>query len=181
MTPTTPRGGRAVVDRGGLKLPTVDAAHPVDAAKWTDANADASGASPPTGPYTQRLQLWRTHPHFRRVFLDGGLGRMAAELAGVDGVRIWHDQTLIKEAWAPPSGFHLDNPLWSFHHAESISIWVALDDVDVRNGCMHFMPRSQREAVRVPAGEYAATPTGRALAPGTVRTPPGRLSALSVP
>ena len=111
------RGG---VGPGGLKLPTVDEAHPVNEESWTD------GAAPASGPYTQRLQLWRTHDFFRKVFLDPGLGKMAATLAQEPGIRIWHDQTLIKEPWAPPSNFHLDNVLWSFHHHESISIWVAL-------------------------------------------------------
>ena len=32
---------------------------------------------------TARLQLWQTHPHFRKVFLDERLGQMAAELAEV--------------------------------------------------------------------------------------------------
>ena len=149
------RGG---IGPGGLKLPTVDDAHPVNEESWTD------GAAPASGPYTQRLQLWRTHDFFRKVFLDPGLGKMAATLAQEPGIRIWHDQTLIKEPWAPPSNFHLDNVLWSFHHHESISIWVALvrssacpstparlsltphalfqDDVDVANGCMNFVRSS---------------------------------------
>eukprot|EP01048_Picozoa_sp_COSAG05_P005255 COSAG05_NODE_307_length_11680_cov_162.848804_5_plen_314_part_00 len=145
----------AVDNRAGLKLPTIDDQDPVDTRQWTDTNPVASG------PYTQRLQLWRTHEHFRHVFLDPALGKMAATLANVSAIRIWHDQTLIKEPWAPPSSFHLDNPLWSFHHPESISIWVALDDVDERNGCMHFIPGSQLEAVDSVA-EYPHVPAGQA-------------------
>jgi hypothetical protein len=122
------RGG---VGAGGLKLPTVDDAHPVNEEQWKDSAPSA------VGPYTQRLQLWRTHDHFRRIFLDAQLGEMVTKLACVSGMRIWHDQTLIKEPWAPPSTFHLDNTLWSFHHHESISIWVALDDVTLQNGCKH--------------------------------------------
>jgi phytanoyl-CoA hydroxylase len=149
----------AVANRDGLKLPTVDESHPVDESKWIDDAAVASG------PYTQRLQLWRTHPHFHKVFLDPKLGCMAARLANTPGMRIWHDQTLIKEPWAPPSNFHLDNVLWSFHHPGSISIWVALDDVEEKNGCMHFMPGSQLEVVD-PALDFPTTPAGRAVRPG---------------
>ena len=61
--------------------------------------------------------------------LDPGLGKTAAELAGVDGMRIWHDQALIKEPWANPTAWHLDNPNRSFFSRNAISIWVALDDV----------------------------------------------------
>jgi ectoine hydroxylase-related dioxygenase (phytanoyl-CoA dioxygenase family) len=64
--------------------------------------------------------------------------------------------------------FHLDNTLWSFHHPESISIWVALDDVTVQNGCMNFMPRSHREAVAHIGddADYAMTPSGQAVRGG---------------
>jgi hypothetical protein len=44
-----------------------------------------------------------THDHFREIFLDPKLGEMVTKLACVGGMRIWHDQTLIKEPWAPPS------------------------------------------------------------------------------
>eukprot|EP01052_Picozoa_sp_SAG31_P024157 SAG31_NODE_2036_length_6607_cov_5.713430_8_plen_175_part_00 len=128
------RGG---VGAGGLKLPTVDDDHPVDEEQWRD------GQTPATGPYTQRLQLWKTHEHFRKIFLDPKLGEMVTKLACVSGMRIWHDQTLIKEPWAPPSTFHLDNTLWSFHNHESISIWVALDDTTVQNGCETSPPRAR--------------------------------------
>ena len=46
-----------------------------------------------------------TPAYARRAF-----GQMAADLAGVEGIRIWHDQALIKEAWANPTAWHLDNP-----------------------------------------------------------------------
>lgn len=150
------RGG---IGPGGLKLPTVDERHPVDEAQWTDTSRAASG------PYTQRLQLWRTHDHFRKVFLDPKLGEMVTKLGCQRGMRIWHDQTLIKEPWAPPSTFHLDNVLWSFHHHESISIWVALDDVTLQNGCMNFIPGSHREAVGHHQ-DYERVPSGHAVRPG---------------
>ena len=36
--------------------------------------------------------------------IDDRLGKMAADLAGVDGIRIWHDQALIKPPWGNPTG-----------------------------------------------------------------------------
>ena len=47
--------------------------------------------------FTQRLNLWMDHDGMRELMLDPRLGQMAAELAGVEGIRIWHDQALIKE------------------------------------------------------------------------------------
>ena len=78
--------------------------------------------------------------------LDARLGKMATELAGVNGIRIWHDQALIKEPWANPTAWHLDNPYWFFSSRNAISIWIALDDVGLHNGCLHFLQGAHREA-----------------------------------
>lgn len=94
--------------------------------------------------FTQRLQLWSTNAKVKRLFQRYGslIGRIGAELEGVDGLRIWHDQALIKEAYANPTGFHVDNPFWSFSTKHAISVWMALDDATKENGCLHFIPGS---------------------------------------
>lgn len=96
--------------------------------------------------FTQRLNLWMDHDGVRELMLDERLGRMAATLEGVDGIRIWHDQALIKEPWANPTGWHLDNPYWSFSSRHAISIWVALDDATRDNGCLYFLPGTHKLA-----------------------------------
>lgn len=96
--------------------------------------------------FTQCVNLWQVSDHVKRLILDERIGRIATELAGVEGVRVWHDQSLIKEPWANPTPWHLDCPLWPFHNDDSISIWVALDDATVENGCMYFIPGSHTEA-----------------------------------
>ena len=94
--------------------------------------------------FQQRINLWMDHDGVREIMLDGRLGKMAADLAGVDGIRIWHDQALIKLPWASPTAWHQDNTKWSFESEHSISIWVALDDVTIQNGCMFFMPSTHK-------------------------------------
>ena len=96
--------------------------------------------------FAQRINLWNDHAGMRRLMIDDRLGKMAADLAGVDGVRIWHDQALIKPPWGNPTGWHLDNPYWSFYSRDAISLWVALDDVTRDNGCLYFIPGSHKTA-----------------------------------
>ena len=67
---------------------------------------------------------------------------MVADLAGWEGTRIWHDQALIKKPWANPTSWHLDTPFWSFSDRRALSIWVALDDATLENGCLYFIPGS---------------------------------------
>jgi ectoine hydroxylase-related dioxygenase (phytanoyl-CoA dioxygenase family) len=71
---------------------------------------------------------------------------MLCKLAKVKKMRIWHDQTLQKNPWSNPTSWHLDNPKWSFYSKQSISIWIALDDATVKNGCLYFLPKSHKLA-----------------------------------
>jgi phytanoyl-CoA hydroxylase len=94
--------------------------------------------------FTQRVNLWQTNDKVRALMLDPALGRLVANVAGVDGVRIWHDQALVKEPYANPTAFHLDVPYWSFTSPDAITIWVALDDASLENGCLYYMPASHK-------------------------------------
>lgn len=96
--------------------------------------------------FLQCLKLADTHAGVRRLMLDPRLGKMASDLAGIDGVRIWHDQALIKPPFGNPTGWHLDNPYWSFANRDSLSIWVALDDATLGNGCMWYVPGTHKTA-----------------------------------
>jgi phytanoyl-CoA hydroxylase len=111
--------------------------------------ADAFSADEQTAFYDkvfdQLVNLWQTDQSMEKLILDPRIGRMAAELAGVDGVRVWHDQALIKRPYANPTAFHLDVPYWSFTSRDAISIWVALDDATEANGCLYFFPGSHLE------------------------------------
>jgi len=96
--------------------------------------------------FLQRVNLWRVNDHIKQFFLNPVLGQMLCRLAGIDGIRIWHDQTLQKEAWGNPSSWHMDNPGWSFHSPDAISMWIALNDVTIQNGCMYYLPGSHLTA-----------------------------------
>ncbi len=92
--------------------------------------------------FDQLINLWQDNEKIKKIMLDERIGKMAAELAGVDGIRIWHDQALIKKPWANPTSWHLDTPYWSFSDRRALSIWVALDDATYENGCLFFIPGS---------------------------------------
>lgn len=106
--------------------------------------------------FKQRIQLWMDNEKVRRLMLDERIGKMAAELEGVDGIRVWHDQTLIKMPWGNPTSWHQDNTKWSFTSNHAISIWIALDDATPHNGCLYFLPGSHR-------ARYDDVPTARPM------------------
>ena len=96
--------------------------------------------------FVQCVRLADTHEGMARLMLDARLGEAAATLAGVQGIRIWHDQALFKQPYGNPTGWHLDNPYWSFYSRDAISIWVALDRATLANGCLWYMPGTHKTA-----------------------------------
>lgn len=104
--------------------------------------------------FTQALKLREVHEGMRAIMDDRRLGQMAGDLAGVDGIRIWHDQALIKPPFGNPTGWHLDNPFWSFSSKDAISLWVALDDATLENGCLYYLPGTHK------LGSFVPTPIG---------------------
>ena len=116
--------------------------HTVEWRPLPDELADDPGVRYYQKVFTQRVNLWQTHDGIRSLLLDERLGRLATQLAGVDGVRLGHDQALIKEPWANPTAFHLDIPYWSYTSTDAISIWVALDNATLQNGCLLYVPGS---------------------------------------
>ena len=94
--------------------------------------------------FTQRVNLWQTDGAVKSLLFEDALGRFAGQLAGVKGLRIWHDQALVKEPYANPTAFHLDVPYWSFTSPDAITIWVALDDATLENGCLYYVPGSHK-------------------------------------
>ena len=94
--------------------------------------------------FTQRVNLWQTHEGVRDLMFTPALGAFVGRMAGVAGLRIWHDQALIKEPFANPTAYHLDVPYWSFTAPDAITIWVPLDDATLENGCLYYVPGSHK-------------------------------------
>jgi phytanoyl-CoA hydroxylase len=128
----------AVKERNGIKMPGKDAKLGMD----DGINEDAAYFSQ---VFDQLLNLWQTNDKVKDIMLDERIGKMAAQLSGASGIRIWHDQALIKRPWANPTSWHLDTPFWSFSDRKALSIWVALDDATLANGCLYFIPGSFKE------------------------------------
>jgi phytanoyl-CoA hydroxylase len=125
----------ALEERGGRKLP--GAATKTGEDDGINKEADYFGKV-----FDQLLNLWQTNEKIKQLMMNKDLGKMVAELAGCDGIRIWHDQALVKRPWANPTSWHLDTPFWSFADRRALSIWIALDDATTENGCLYFIPGS---------------------------------------
>jgi ectoine hydroxylase-related dioxygenase (phytanoyl-CoA dioxygenase family) len=134
----------------------------------------AKGGSAYAKVLDQRVNIWRDNPVVREFVFDPALAETARRLAGARAVRLWHDQALLKQPGdSKPTPWHQDLPYWPMNEPGALSLWMALDDVDERNGCMSFVPGSQRVGAlpginlvdpqdifaMVPKGELAGTRT----------------------
>lgn len=112
-------------------------------------NAEAADPNRTKSPYEQifiqKVNLWRRHPAVREFVLLKRFGQIAAKLMGRPA-RLWHDQALFKE---PRTGvktpWHQDAVYWPHRERkDQTSIWIALKDATIENGCMSFIPGTHK-------------------------------------
>ena len=62
--------------------------------------------------FLQIMNLWETDEDVRKFTLAKRFGKIAADLLGVENVRIYHDQALFKEPGGGPTPWHQDQYYW---------------------------------------------------------------------
>ncbi|MGB5847155.1 MAG: phytanoyl-CoA dioxygenase family protein [Ignavibacteriaceae bacterium] len=72
------------------------------------------------------------------------LGRIAAELLGTRGVRMYHDQALYKEAGGGHTPWHVDQVYWPFSSDKSITAWIPLVPISLEMGPLAFAAGSHK-------------------------------------
>jgi ectoine hydroxylase-related dioxygenase (phytanoyl-CoA dioxygenase family) len=102
--------------------------------------------------FLQAANLWRRDELVRRFTLSRRFARVAADLLGVDGVRLYHDQALFKEAGGGRTPWHQDQHYWPLDTDKTITMWMPLIDVPPSIGTMTFVSGSHREGY---LGEYS--------------------------
>ena len=87
--------------------------------------------------------MWREDEALKRFTLARRFGKVAADLMGVDGVRLYHDQALFKEPGGGPTPWHQDQGYWPLDTDKTITMWMPLVDVSAESGTMTFASGSQ--------------------------------------
>ena len=92
--------------------------------------------------FTQRMNLWRHSDVISRLVRSKRLARLAADLMGVEGVRLYHDQALYKEAHGGHTPWHADQFYWPLSSDHTITVWIPLQAVGLDMGPVCFAPAS---------------------------------------
>ncbi|GAA2760847.1 phytanoyl-CoA dioxygenase family protein [Actinopolymorpha rutila] len=88
--------------------------------------------------------LWKHSRPVAEFVFSSRLAKIAADLMGVDGVRLYHDQALYKEVGGGITPFHADQYYWPFSSDKTCTVWVPLQDTPLGMGPLSFSVGSQR-------------------------------------
>lgn len=95
--------------------------------------------------FLQIMNLWVKDEPVRRFVLARRFAKIAAELMGVDGARLYHDQALYKEAGGGHTPWHQDQYYWPLDTNTTVTMWMPLVDVPIEMGALTFASGSHKE------------------------------------
>ncbi len=94
--------------------------------------------------FSQITNLWTRHASVKKFIFNRRCARIATELMGVSGVRLWHDQALFKEAGGGITHWHSDQFFWPVSNDNTITAWIPLQATPVEAGALQFGQGSHR-------------------------------------
>jgi ectoine hydroxylase-related dioxygenase (phytanoyl-CoA dioxygenase family) len=94
--------------------------------------------------FLQITNLWTKSEVVERFVRSKRLARLAAELMGVGGVRMYHDQALYKEPGGGITPWHADQFYWPVDTNNTVTAWIPLQDTPMDLGPLAFSATSHR-------------------------------------
>ena len=95
--------------------------------------------------FIQSMNLWTINPTARKFVFAKRFAKVAADLMGVDGVRLYHDQSLFKEPGGGITPWHQDQVYWPLDTSHTITMWMPLVDVPTDVGSVVFASGSHQQ------------------------------------
>jgi ectoine hydroxylase-related dioxygenase (phytanoyl-CoA dioxygenase family) len=88
--------------------------------------------------FLQLFNLWREDETIKELVFSKRIGKIAAELMKVGGVRMYHDQALFKEAGGGITPWHADQYYWPLETDKTITAWIPLQKTPLDMGPLEF-------------------------------------------
>ena len=102
--------------------------------------------------FLQLMNLWTEDEAVKELVFSPRVASIAAQLIQADGVRLYHDQALFKEAGGGITPWHADQYYWPLDSDKTVTAWIPLQATPKEMGPLEFS-----------AGSHAIT-EGRDLA-----------------
>ena len=110
--------------------------------------------------FLQIGHLWERDEGVKRFVLAHRFAQIAADLMGVERVRLYHDQALFKEPGGGPTPWHQDQFYWPLDTHHTITMWIPLVEVLEAMGPMSFVSGSQKKGY---LGNFAISDESQAI------------------
>jgi len=94
--------------------------------------------------FLQVANIWRQSNIVKELVFSRRLARIATELLGSNGVRLYHDQALYKEPGGGITPWHVDQYYWPLASPATVTAWIPLQDTPVEMGPLSFASGSHR-------------------------------------
>ncbi len=105
--------------------------------------------------FLQIMNLWTKSEIVKEFVMSKMLARIATELMGTRGVRLYHDQALYKEKGGGVTPWHADQYYWPLENTNTCTVWIPLQAVPQNMGPLAFAAKSQHMTVgrELPIGD----------------------------
>jgi ectoine hydroxylase-related dioxygenase (phytanoyl-CoA dioxygenase family) len=97
--------------------------------------------------FLQLFNLWTRDEIIKKLVFSKRIAKIATELMQTNGVRLYHDQALFKEAGGGITPWHADQHYWPLSTDKTITVWIPLQKTPLEMGPLEFSKGSQRIAL----------------------------------
>ena len=94
--------------------------------------------------FLQITNLWEVDETVKKFVFARRFAQIAADLLGVEKVRLYHDQALYKEPLGGHTPWHQDKFYWNLDTDKMVTMWMPLVDVSPEMGTMAFASGSHK-------------------------------------
>lgn len=94
--------------------------------------------------FLQLFNLWREDETIKELIFSKRLASIAAALMQVNGVRLYHDQALFKEAGGGITPWHADQFYWPLATDKTVTAWIPLQATPLEMGPLEFSAGSHQ-------------------------------------
>ena len=92
--------------------------------------------------FLQLFNLWTENELVKSFVFSKRIAKIAADLMQVDGVRLYHDQALFKEAGGGITPWHADQYYWPLSSDKTVTAWIPLQETPLEMGPLEFSAAS---------------------------------------
>ena len=94
--------------------------------------------------FLQIFNLWTKSEAVKEIVFGKRLAKIASDLLGVDGVRMYHDQALFKEPSGGHTPGHADQYYWPLSSDKTVTVWIPLQKTGLELGPLEFSAGSHQ-------------------------------------